>query len=190
MQPHPFSSTPRLQDSKDSSAAGNLPPTAYHPSMVLASNEVGVYVKWALLLQEQLEILQNDRRSLFEQALALRADNRLLRKTLVDENPEKYAHIAPPDDDDDDDTFGATAGASTSAAYPDPKAGSLALKRQASAPKKADILCPGNLRELSSFLDTGKLPSNESGQPGATDDDDEPPAKLQRAGRSTRSVKK
>ena len=45
---------PRLEN--EGGAA--LPPTAYHPSRMLASTELGVYVKWALLLQEQLEHVQ------------------------------------------------------------------------------------------------------------------------------------
>ena len=90
MQPHPFSSTPRLQDSKDSSAAGNLPPTAYHPSMVLASNEVGVYVKWALLLQEQLDHVQTERAKLQQHVTQLQIENQQLQKVRVRASPPHH----------------------------------------------------------------------------------------------------
>lgn len=104
---------------------------AGHPSAMMASTELGVYVKWALLLQvivrfvractrpvclgsgiallrtpgfprpdapsqEQLEHVQAERLAVLQRCLKLQADNQLLRQTLQEENPTKYAHLAPP----------------------------------------------------------------------------------------------
>merc|ERR1719382_1012145 len=80
---------PRLEN--EGGAA--LPPTAYHPSTMLASTELGVYVKWALLLQEQLEHVQGERRALMQRCLKLEAENEWCRAALYEENPRKYSHF-------------------------------------------------------------------------------------------------
>jgi len=82
------------------SRVASLPASAFnHPAMMIASTgavELGVYVKWALLLQEQLEAVQAERVAVLQRCLKLQADNQLLRQTLQEENPTKYAHLAPP----------------------------------------------------------------------------------------------
>jgi hypothetical protein len=49
-----MASAPRVADARESSAAaasGSMPAGASNPSAMMASTELGVYVKWALLLQ-------------------------------------------------------------------------------------------------------------------------------------------
>lgn len=92
-EPSPLvSQQPRLESRDVSSSAGNLPSSAYHPLM-LASSELGVYVKWALLLQEQLEHVQADRTALTQQCTKFQTENQRLRKALLEENPQRYAHL-------------------------------------------------------------------------------------------------
>jgi len=95
--PHPAPSSfsalgmrsPRLE-TRDGSSNAILPPSAYHPSVMIASTELGVYVKWALLLQEQLELVRGEHAVLLQHCERLQVDNQLLRKKLFDENPSKY----------------------------------------------------------------------------------------------------
>lgn len=53
--------------------------------VMLASTEIGVYVKWALLLQEQMEQGQWDRARLSARVAALEAENASLRAALREE---------------------------------------------------------------------------------------------------------
>jgi len=62
---------------------------------MIASTELGVYVKWALLLQEQLELVRGEHAVLLQHCERLQVDNQLLRKKLFDENPSKYANLRP-----------------------------------------------------------------------------------------------
>lgn len=76
-------------------AAGSSQVLAYQPSMLLAGTEMGVLVKWALLLQEQMEVVRADRMRLTQECAGLRAENTSLKAALLEENSVRYAHLAP-----------------------------------------------------------------------------------------------
>merc|ERR1711920_622192 len=71
-----MSRSPRLETNSGSNSS-TLPPTAYHPSLMLASTELGVYIKWALLLQEQLEHVQAERAGLAQHCSRLQVEEML-----------------------------------------------------------------------------------------------------------------
>merc|ERR1711920_26942 len=93
-----MSRSPRLETNSGSNSS-TLPPTAYHPSLMLASTELGVYIKWALLLQEQLEHVQAERAGLAQHCSRLQTDNHMLRRMLVAEDPAKYGSLCTPEGD-------------------------------------------------------------------------------------------
>tara|TARA_B100000524_G_scaffold304628_1_gene179705 strand:+ start:290 stop:460 length:171 start_codon:yes stop_codon:yes gene_type:complete len=54
-----------------------------------ANTELGVYVKWALLLQEKLEQMQTHRTTLKEHVMKVQQENLMLRQALHKDNPSK-----------------------------------------------------------------------------------------------------
>ena len=60
-------------------------------AMISGGPDSGAYVKWALLLQDQLEKTQNERAWIVQQCLRLQAENQQLRLSLFEENPTKFA---------------------------------------------------------------------------------------------------
>merc|ERR1711920_696352 len=93
-----MSRSPRLETNSGSNSS-TLLPTAYHPSLMLASTELGVYIKRALLLQEQLEHVQAERAGLAQHCSRLQTDNHMLRRMLVAEDPAKYGSLCMPEGD-------------------------------------------------------------------------------------------
>lgn len=65
---------PRLETRDAPAAASQLPP--------ILGGEVGVYIKWALVLQEQLAHVQGERAGLAEQVVSLKLENEQLRQAL------------------------------------------------------------------------------------------------------------
>ena len=59
------------------------------PSSMAANTELGVYVKWALLLQEKLEQMQTHRTTLKEHVMKVQQENLMLRQALHKDNPSK-----------------------------------------------------------------------------------------------------
>ena len=84
-----LSRQPRLE-SRDGNGAGGAagqPPGPYHPHMMaqqpMLGGDVGVYIKWALLLQEQLDHVQGERAKLQQQVTLLQGENQQLRSALT-----------------------------------------------------------------------------------------------------------
>lgn len=159
-----MSRSPRLESRDGNGSSTFFPPTAYHPSLMLASTELGVYIKWALLLQEHLEQVQAERAGLAQQCSRLQTDNQALRGMLYSENPIKYAKIRDPDaklkewteknNSDQQDAARSESGEMTPP-VPEPRPTNwretLANADSAAGPQ-ADLLSSPNLRMLASFL--------------------------------------
>jgi len=64
---------PRLE-TRDAPAAASQPP--------ILGGDVGVYIKWALVLQEQLAHVQGERAGLAQQVVSLQQENERLRQTV------------------------------------------------------------------------------------------------------------
>lgn len=65
---------PRLETRDAPAAAPQMP--------AIIGGDIGVYIKWALVLQEQLAHVQGERASLAQQVMSLKQDNQTLREAL------------------------------------------------------------------------------------------------------------
>lgn len=150
-----MSRSPRLETNSGSNSS-TLPPTAYHPSLMLASTELGVYIKWALLLQEQLEHVQAERAGLAQHCSRLQTDNHMLRRMLVAEDPAKYGSLCTPEGDSQECAEQTAAADEASEQDSAQTEGSNELTPTLpEAPKAAqgpDVLNSPNLRMLANFL--------------------------------------
>jgi len=138
---------PRLDSDAGSS---HLPPTAYHPSTMLASTELGVYVKWALLLQEQLEQVQGERVAMMQRCLKLEAENDWCKAALYEENPQNSQQ-------EDDQSSADASKADPEADDDEAKRSKQGAEAAAPAPSSAsgvspEVLSSPNLRMLATFL--------------------------------------
>jgi len=166
-----MSRSPRLESRESGSS---LPPTAYHPSLMLASTELGVYIKWALLLQEHLEHVQGERAGLVQQCSRLQADNHMLRRMLIAEDPTKYAQLstseAPGSEDAEHpssaDEMHQQAAQSDNSSEPTPpipsRSAALSVQSAPGAPASSDMLSTSNLRVLASFLKEAPVDADTS----------------------------
>lgn len=164
-----MSRSPRLESRDGTGSSTFFPPTAYHPSLMLASTELSVYIKWALLLQEHLEQVQAERAGLAQQCGRLQTDNQMLREMLFAEDPIKYAKICESDvplkdwtENNTSDQQDAARSESEELTPPVPAprptnwretlANSTTSRPGSAALPQADLLSSPNLRMLASFL--------------------------------------
>jgi len=169
-----MSRSPRLESRESGSS---LPPTAYHPSLMLASTELGVYIKWALLLQEHLEHVQGERAGLVQQCSRLQADNHMLRRMLVAEDPTKYAQLSTsevagsedaehPSSTDEMHQQAAQSDNSSEPTPPIPsRSAALSAQSAPGPPASSDMLSTSNLRVLASFLKETQAPVDADTSP-------------------------
>lgn len=158
-----MSRSPRLETNSGSNSS-TLPPTAYHPSLMLASTELGVYIKWALLLQEQLEHVQAERAGLAQHCSRLQTDNHQLRRMLVAEDPAKYGSLSTPEGDSQEcaeQTAAADEASEQDSAQTEgsneltptlPEAPKAAARQPLGNAQGPDVLNSPNLRMLANFL--------------------------------------
>lgn len=86
-----LSRQPRLETREAPGGASQQP---YHPNMFpqapMLGSDMGVYVKWALLLQEQLDHVQTERAKLQQHVTQLQIENQQLQKVRVRASPPHH----------------------------------------------------------------------------------------------------